>query len=58
MTELVEFLREEYDDETVLEIGYGILQRASDLHYDPNPDNEEMAKRLKGVGKDIVSEVE
>ena len=46
------------DEDTALEIGYAIFGRANALHEDANPDNEEMAKRLRELGNDVIEEYE
>lgn len=45
---------EDLDDETVLEVGYGILGRAQDIHDNPDDEHEDTAVELRDLAYNII----
>lgn len=46
------------DEETALEIAYGILGRAQDIHENPHDDFEHIALELRDIGQDLRDKYE
>ena len=46
------------EEEFALEIGYGILGRAMDIHENPDDEYEELAEELKKVSNEILDQYE
>lgn len=54
MTE--EITLEVSDEETALEVAYGIIGRAQDIHENPHDEFEETALELREVGQNLAAE--
>lgn len=54
MSETIEI--EVSDEETALEVAYGIIGRAQDIHDNPDDDFEHIAEELRDVGQDLAAE--
>ncbi|AGM11521.1 hypothetical protein M199_gp145 [Halogranum tailed virus 1] len=44
------------DDDVALEVAYGILGRAQDIHDNPDDEFEEVALELRDVGQNLAAE--
>ena len=44
------------NDVIATEVALGIIGRAGDLHYDANPNNENIAVELRDVGQSLLAD--
>jgi len=44
------------DDEVALEVAYGIIGRAQDIHDNPDDEFEDVAVELREVGQNLAAE--
>lgn len=49
---------EDLDDETMLEVAYGILGRGHNIHDNPDDEHEDMAVELRDLAHDMIEEYE
>jgi len=54
MSETVEI--EVSDEDVALEVAYGIIGRAQDIHENPHDEFEEVALELREVGQNLAAE--
>lgn len=54
---MTETINIEVSDETVaLEVAYGIIGRAHDIHQNPDNDHEHIAEELRQVGQNLAGQ--
>lgn len=46
------------DESIALEIGYGVLGRANQIHENPDDESEPVAEELAGIAQEIIEQYE